>query len=233
MFRLACAAFLATALVSPLASAKCAMGHLAPKVMTTAPIPAGGGIVVATLDVPYSEADEGDAVQPSWQLDVGDAKSAPKIDTLAPGLAVYRVPAGTGTIKLLDGTKVRATATFAKGDAPAALAAPKLEAVRHDRTYGRRASAFTTVTLDGAPPAGAVALVLADAKGKPRSYGLVEGTGTELRVYAQSRCSVLPNGTIESKMGDKVTLFWVDQSGRKSAPSKVIEITGKTEIDGD
>jgi len=89
------------------------------------------------------------------------------------------------------------------------------------------------VTLDGPPPAGVVALVLADAKGKPRSFGLVADAATEIQVYAHGRCGVVPNGTVESSIGDKVTLFWVDASGRKSPASKAMTITGKAAVETD
>ncbi len=212
------------------ASAKCAMSHLRPKVITTGPVVAGGGILVATEEVSYDQADRGDAIQPTWRF--AGTKSAPKIDILAPGLAVYRLPAATSTIKLVAGTTTIATATTST-DKPSALAAPNVKTVRHDRTSGRRASAYTRVTLDGAIPAGMVALVLADAKGTPRSFGLIDSTTQEIAVYSHRRCGTVPNNTIESSIGDKVTLMWVDQSGRVSPASKVITVTGKTTGTGD
>ncbi|MBL0218575.1 MAG: hypothetical protein IPQ07_32445 [Myxococcales bacterium] len=207
------------------AAAKCAMSHLRPEVLSTDEIAPGGGIVVATEQASYDEPDEGDAVQPTWQLEIGGTRSAPKIDTLAPGLAVYRVPASATAATLFDGKTVRGKITIGTTKA-AALAAPKVKGIRHDKSMGRRASAYTTVTLDGAPPAGMVALVLTDAKGTPRSFGVVEDGAAELRVYAHSRCGVVPNNTVESKIGDKVKLFWVDRNGRKSPVSKIVTITG-------
>jgi hypothetical protein len=218
-------ALLFAVLASSPADAKCAMSHLRPTVVTTGGIIAGGGFLVATVQAPYDVKDEGEAAQPTWQVEAGGTKFLPTIDTLAPGLVVYRVPMA-GDAVLLDGATVVAKLTATKGN-PAPLAAPKVKAIRHDKRLGRRASAYTKVTLDGAPPAGAVALVLTDAKGTARSYGLVE-SDTEITVYAHARCGVVPNNTIESKSGDKVKVFWVDQSGRVSAPSKAITITGKT-----
>jgi len=232
MARLASLLALAALVVSssPVA-AKCAMSHLRPSIVTSAPIVAGGGIVVATVQARYDETDEGDAVQPTWRLDLGGTQSAPKIDVLAPGLAVYRVPSTAGAASLVAGKTVLTEVTTSK-DKPAALAAPTITSIVHTRTLGRRASAFTTVTLAAAPPAGMVALVLADAKGKPRSFGLVDGS-TEVTVYAHHRCGVVPNNTVESRPGDKVTLFWVDQSGRLSPASKVVTITGTTKTQED
>jgi hypothetical protein len=208
------------------AVAKCAMSHLRPKVITSVAIPAGGGIVVATEQVSYDVEDQGDAVQPTWRLEIDGKRTAPKIDTLAPGLAVYRLPASATKATLIDGKTVIGSVTTTTAPR-AALAAPRVKSIRHDKTVGRRSSAYTTVKLDAAPPPGMVALVLADAKGTPRSYGLVEDTATEVRVYAHSRCGVVPNNTVESAAGDRVTLFWVDQAGRTSPASKVVTITGK------
>lgn len=230
MVRLA-SLFAVLALASSPVDAKCAMSHLRPKVITTQGIIAGGGILVATEQVPYSVKDEGDAQQPTWQLEANGSKTAPTMDTLAPGLVVYRVTTA-GDASLVDGAKVIAKVTASKGN-PAPLAAPKVKSIRHDKFVGRRASAYTRVTLDGAPPAGAVALVLTDAKGTARSFGLVEGVGPEVTVYEHSRCGVVPNNTVESRIGDKVKVFWVDQSGRVSPASKTTRVTGKTSNNGD
>ena len=217
-------ALVALAASSAPVAAKCAMSHLRPKVVTTAPT-VGGGIVVATEQVSYDVKDEGDATQPTWKLEMGGSSSAPKIESLAPGLAVYRLPATAGTATLLDGKTVIAKVTTSKAK-PTMLPAPKIKSITHDVTTGRRSSAFTTAIIDGAPPAGAVALVLADAKGTARSFGLV-GTDSKITVYAHGRCGVVPNNTVESTLGDKVTLFWVDQSGNKSPASAVIKVGGK------
>ncbi len=230
MVRLA-SLFAVLALASSPVDAKCAMSHLRPKVVTTGAIIAGGGFLVATEQVSYDVTDEGDATQPTWKLLAGGATTAPTLTTLAPGLVVYGVPMA-GDVSLVVGTTVLAKLTSTKGN-PARLAAPSVKRIRHDKTVGRRSSAYTRVTLAAAPPAGATALVLTDAKGTARSFGLVEGTGTEVTVYAHSRCGVVPNTTIESAIGDKVKVFWVDHSGRVSPASKTITVTGKTDDRGD
>ena len=220
------------ALISPgLAEAKCAMSHLRPEVLTKE-ASAGGGIVVATEQVSYDVKDEGDAVQPTWKLSIGGASSAPKIDVIAPGLAVYRLPAAAGDATLLDGTTVIAKVTTVRTQ-PVQLLAPKVKGVRHEKTIGRRSSAYTIVALAGPVPDGAVAMVLADAKGKARSFGTVKAGDKEVTVYAHGRCGVVPNDTVESKPGEKVTLFWVDASGRVSPATKAITITGKPQVEND
>ncbi len=223
--------FAVLVLASAPVDAKCAMSHLRPKVVSAQAIVAGGGILVATEQVPYSVKDEGDATQPTWRLVVNGSKTAPTLDTLAPGLVVYRVTTA-GDASLVDGANVIAKVTASKSN-PATLAAPKVKSIRADKTLGRRASSYTRVTLDGAPPAGAVALVLTDAKGTARSFGLVGGIGPEVTVYEHSRCGVVPNDTVESSIGDKVKVFWVDQSGRVSPASKTTTVTGKAADSGD
>ena len=77
-----------------------------------------------------------------------------------------------------------------------------------------------------AVPADTIALVAFDAKTKTaRSFARITNATTELFIYAQGRCSALPNGTIASKAGDKLVLRWVDKYGRWSAPSKSITVT--------
>jgi hypothetical protein len=143
---------------------------------------------------------------------------------------VYRLPAAAGDATLLDGTNVIAKVTTIRTQ-PAQLTAPKVKGVRHEKTIGRRASAYTMVALDGAVPEGVVAMVLADAKGKARSFGLVSKDAKEVTVYAHPRCGVVPNNTVESKVGDKVTLFWVDANGRRSPASRAVTVTGKKPVD--
>jgi hypothetical protein len=76
-------------------------------------------------------------------------------------------------------------------------------------------------------------MVLADAKGKARSFGVVSKDDKEVTVYAHPRCGVVPNDTVESKVGDRVTLFWVDASGRRSPASKAVTVTGKRPVETD
>lgn len=219
-------ATLFAALASAPADAKCRMSVLSAKILTEGPIAATGGFVVAEVDRDDDADTTETAVQPTWTLEVGGAKSAPKIDTIAPGLVVYRVPK-EGEAKLLAGKKVLATAT-AGATAPA-MPAPKVKLITHTKTLGRRSSTFTRAILSAPPPPGAIAMVLADAKGKARSFGLVEENAQVVTVYAHPRCGVVPNDTIESSGGDRVKLFWVDGSGRTSPASKLVTISRQAE----
>jgi hypothetical protein len=88
------------------------------------------------------------------------------------------------------------------------------------------------VELAARPPAGVVAIVLVDATGKPRSFGLVEA-GAPLVAYDRSRCGVLPDGTTESAHGDQVTVFFVDKYGFKSKHSNVVKVVAKVQHQGE
>ena len=215
------------ALAPQIADAKCAPMNQVPKVLAkdvTAPI--GGGVLVATDQVPYSVEDRGEALQPEWSFSNGSTRTKGATVQLAPGLVVYR---GKGALTDGKETFARLTNTAAK---PTALPTPKLVKVTHTATRGRRPHAETVIELAAPPPQEVVAIVLADAAGKPRSYGLVEA-GQPLTVYEHGRCGVLPNNTVESKLGDTVTVFFVDKYGFKSAVSNKVKVRGTVDKVGD
>jgi len=228
-FQITTAVFLsAIALMPRSVDAKCAMQHQQPKVLTqavAAPVD-GGGIVVGTQSVPYDLPERGEALQPTWGFLTGRDLMQPVITVLAPGLVVYRVQPNTRTTgELTDGTAVIAKLTFTK-DKVARLPAPRVKAIRQSTADDRRWSPTTSVTLDGTVPADAVAIVLFDAKRKARSWREVTAGASEVEAFARGRCEVVPNGTVESRVGDKVSVAWVDRYGRLSAASKLVTIQG-------
>ncbi len=210
-------------LVPTTAGADCAMTGLVAKVLTQpdAVLAADGGIVVGAATEMRAPLDDGDvAVHADWQFVVPKGTITPQIESLAPGLAVYRASVDTLELKTATGDAlVKATRS---GDKREKLAAPKIKSIKYDAPVSRRSIQRVEVTLDGAAPTGAIALVLADAKGKAKSWGPV--AGAVLYPYLQRDCLALPNGTLPSAKGDKVTLFWVDESGRKSAATKPVVI---------
>jgi hypothetical protein len=204
------------------ADADCAMIGLVPKVLSAPDVVFvdGGGIVVGAVAEERGSLESGDvAIQPGWKFVVPKGTIAPTIDALAPGLAVYKTSADTVELQNAEGEALAKATRGAKRDK---LAAPKVKTIKYDAPISRRSIVRIEVTLDGAAPAGAIALVLADAKGKPKSWGPV--AGTVLYPYLQRDCRTLPNGTQPSKKGDKITLFWVDESGRKSAFTRPMTI---------
>jgi hypothetical protein len=221
------AALLASLATPAAARAECAVAGLVPAVLsrTTTELPDDGGIVVGAFsqggNLPSGEV----AVQPSWRLAVGKTQITPKVDVIAPGLAVYRGLGRAGDVALVDGkgkelAKVRATS----GKRPA-LAAPAVKTLSFEQTQHRRSSTKIAAAFDEIPPS-AVALVIADEKGKPRSWGATSraGKGTVYPLDIAS-CAALPNGTEMTKAGDKVTLFWVDDAGRVSPATRPIVVT--------
>lgn len=204
------------------ADADCALIGLTPKVLSApdVAIADGGGIVVGAVSEDRAPLDNGDiAVQTDWKFVVPKGTITPAIESLAPGLAVYKTTADTVELQNATGEALAKATRAAKRDK---LAAPKIKEIRYDAPISRRSVVKVEVTLDGTAPPGAIALVLADAKGKARSWTKAEGT--VLTPYYQRDCLALPNGTQPSKKGDRVTLFWVDASGRKSAFTKPMTI---------
>jgi hypothetical protein len=206
----------------------CAMRKLVPAVLTPpdSAIPIEGGVVVGAVHVSGERHAVGDvAVQAGWRFVIEGATLAPKIESLAPGLAVYRLPATATRVQLRDGDAVLVKIAFGE-DKPLALAAPKIKTIAH--TAGRGTSSFEEieVSLGEAVPPGAVALVLADAKGQPRSWGRVDAGGTSAKVYYRSRCQPLRKGSVESVPGDQVTVYWIDRAGRRSPAASATVIAG-------
>jgi hypothetical protein len=214
-------ALLVLLLAPAYAAADCALLGLVPKVLTApdAALAADGGIVVGAVSEDRASLDDGEiTVQPGWKFVVPRGTITPAIETLAPGLAVYR--ASTDTLELQNeaGETLAKATRSTKRDK---LAAPAVKSIKYDAPMSRRSVVRIEVTLAATPP-GVIALVLADAKGRPKSWG--PAVGAVFYPYLQRDCLVLPNGTVPSKKGDKVTLFWIDDSGRKSALTKPLTI---------
>lgn len=211
------------------AGADCAVSGLEARVLTPAAtvVPVDGGIVVGAFNASRGKLDPGDAaVLPGWRLRVGNDVVKPQIKQIAPGLAIYRVAVANAFDAKLEDDQHAVVATVKparRGGDP--LAAPAIKRISFVDQHNRHSSTRVTVELAGDAPAGAIALVLADAKGAPRSWTVAGGT--TLSVFATSDCAVLPNGTVPSKAGDKVTLFWLGADGRVSPATKPLVIAAK------
>lgn len=210
------------------ADALCAMPRMHPAVLNDGvAAPDDGGLLVVT-EIDHLPGNEGEAFQPDWRFKTAKTNEKPTLVTLAPGLVRYALPAKVAAAELHDGTQARGKITRATAALPA-LAAPKVAKIHHETFRTRRGNgAITTVVLDGAAPADVVALVVLDAKtGKPRSFGRATAGATEVTVYSQGRCSALPNGTVETRAGERVTLLWVDKHGRSSPATKPVTVARK------
>ena len=221
----------ALALAPNVAAGDCASMPLQAQIVTKAgaEIPSDGGILVATrwTNGPMTGTTE-DPVHSGWRLR-GKKLTAPKIDLLAPGLAVYRVTFdGPAAMELEDEDhKIVANVSASKAK-PSAIAAPKPRSIVFAATMSRHSSQVATATLTADPPAGASALVIVNAKGQATSWSAVV-PGRVQTPYAHQDCAMLPNGSSAPVVGEKVTMFWVMTDGRSSAPSKAIKVTGKFE----
>lgn len=222
------------------ADADCALIGLEAKVITKPDVEVwpDGGVVVMAAPKMGGKLEKGDAaINKSWRFKGSDAE--PTFVSIAPGLAVIRPPrdaAGRAIGgELVDGkTSLFSVKLASKKLGP--LAPPAVKKITHQQQVNRRTSARVTVELASVPPK-AVALVLLDAKGTPRSFGTINVAdplggvappANTVWAYANHECRALPNGTVPSNPGDVVTVMFVDETGRVSPPSKPFTITKQT-----
>jgi hypothetical protein len=222
-------------LVAPDADAKCAMMGLAPEVLTpkSAVIAPEGGIVVGAVSEQDASLDDKDAAeQPGWRLRVGSRVEQPVTLTLAPGLVVYKLPDAAKDVALINDRRAM-VGNVSVGPKTAVLGAPKIKKIVHEARQGKRPFATVQIELSAPAPAGVIALVIADSKGKTRSWGQAQPGTTSVFGYERRRCQVLSNNTVESRPGDKISVYWIDAGGRKSAASTatVVTKTGDSEDD--
>lgn len=226
MHRFSLVAALVLALSPDLAAGDCASMPLGAQVVTKAgaEVPTDGGILVATT---YKAETKGekfeDPVRPGWRLR-GKKLVAPKIDLLAPGLAVYRVAfEGKAALQLEDENRKVMTTVKPSTAKLAAIPAPKVKSIVYTQTVSRHARQFAAATLTEDPPAGAVAIVLVDARGRATSWADA-AAGREQTPYQHNDCAMLPNGTSAPVAGENATLFWVMADGRRSPASKPVKV---------
>lgn len=223
----------------PGAGAKCARVVLEPELLTHGGdvIPGGGGVLFGyTNSTDYDQASSGDdpSFDASYRFILRKRKIKPSYEQLAPGLGVYRFGKITGTKAVAismtgAGGKVGAFKARKKTSRPR-FSAPGATAltltVKSGYRWGDEITA--TVTLDAAPPAEAVALImyLGDTeKVEPISWANVKGGTSTSVVIFQSRnhCGGNPAGMAAPKAADLVSFAWVDQFGRRSARSAAVK----------
>lgn len=185
-------------------------------------LPADGGLLLVTT---FEYANKPPPKRDTWRLLVDGTETTVKPVVLAPGLEVYRLPASAKAGELREGSTTLAAVTVAGGRVPA-LGAPKVaKATTMTSIRPRFTATRVTVTLTTEVPADAIALVIADAKtGKAHAFGRIIPTTNTVDVYAQGRCSALPNGTVEPRAGARYVVRWVDKHGRLSASSKAFTL---------
>lgn len=178
------------------------------------PITLDGGIVIGE-DYRLG-ADDQPAATYVFKTTTGPQK--PSVTVLAPGLVRYGVPAGVAEADLMNGD---AEVAHAKLDrTPGPLAEPLVTEARLHVTErnGDRVTSLA-VSVDATSTKG-VALILLDAKGeKPLAY-----TKSTAMFTLAARCRKVPAGTTAVKVGDSVTVRWVDAWGRLSPISRPIKV---------
>ena len=189
-----------------------------------------GGVLVAATRLKRDTQDKSPGNKPGWKVRVGGKKLAPKIDTLAPGLFVYRMPFDSQTtpIEMEDEKGAVVAKVFGSKAKVAVYDAPAVTKLEFVKNGTRRSSQMVTATLSVEPPADTYALVIANAKGQAISWYPVNVASAKVQHgYMHDYCEVLPDGMTAAMPGEKVTLFWINTTGRASTPTKPITVGGK------
>lgn len=212
------------ALAAPVSAEPCPPMANYPHALTRADteIVDGGGIVVGALP----ERDDGKPDPRGAVADWKFNKKAAVVTHLAPGLDVVAASAA-GTLASKDGDAQVAVKHAAK-TAPILVAPAVSKIERYAPERVKHPYVETVAQLSGDPPASAIAIVVFDKAGKVgRSWGSVAANQKDLHIYTSGGCAPLPDGTVDSKVDDEITLAWVDSSGRLSKLSAPIKVQKK------
>ncbi len=238
---------LAVALAAAPAHAKCARVLLVPQVLTHPgdPIPKNGGILVgwdeSTADGAERYVGHDPAVNTDWIMVTGPRRQQPKIEVLAPGLAVYRArPIAAGRSRALvlrdrgaGGAKLGTWTATTKTAAKLATA-PRARAITTTTTQstggrGPREVTVTSLELDAPAPTSAAAVIayrVVAGQATPIAWARVgPGLPDPIQLYrSPGRCGTEPDGLTAPQPGDEVALAWVDRVGNLSprSPSVIV-----------
>ncbi len=209
---------------SRLAAAECKVVDFRPNILTPATTNLGphGGVVIAELEFGGRRAIE--TKPATWRFRTGSHTAPATVTTIAPGLTVYTPPIRDASVVLEDGDHKVLVSVTAVGSKTAELAAPVVTHVKFSKSHERHRSENAWVELAGDPPDGAVALVVFDKAGKPRSFGSVATHAKQVTIYSASDCGGPVAGTIASQAGDEIRLAWLDAHGalsKRTAPIRV------------
>jgi hypothetical protein len=224
MVRLLALAVVSAALVQP--AAACPRPNLVDVPLTRdgTNIPAGGGVVIATINGPDRGASDG-------RLVAGRDNIEQKREYVAPGLTVVVAkPQANRAIEFvgLDG---KALLKLTQGPVAARHAPPKLVAVKStlppppkgdaERLQVYEPSGQLSVELGDAPPDDVIALVLSTGG---QGFAWLEpqkGQKTYTLYVGGKRCVPGPGGVAQ---GTAVTAAWLDTTGRMSAATKAVRV---------
>lgn len=218
---------------APVAAGPCAVEAFGPVPISngTVAIAEGGGVIVA-LEIGGFAPKPGTSAgveQPGWRFKDVNTLKQPVVRTIAPGLAVYGLPAGGGAVLTLVDDQGRQVTSLKRALAERReLPAPKLSRVRvqTSTTPGPRASSSTVAMATfGDAPADAMLVVLYEVPTKsapvPLSWGRVAAGDRQTVVYQSGgRCRPAIPGVVAPTAKTNVAIAWVDSSGRVSPLSK-------------
>lgn len=214
-------------LTQPVAAEPCAMMGLESRALRPdTSVSPEGGIVIGELPTMINDTKP-TPDRSSWKVRVKGKEVTAKVDPIAPGLVVYRPPAGATTYEVMNAKNKRAAqGKLAKGTAAALLDAPRVTAVVSGESHGRHPSVFVNVEIEGVPPKTAIALVLSKAKGAALSWGQVSPEASVVNVYSTGGgcVSKFSDGTVVAQPGELVVAFWVDELGRRSRVSPTVVV---------
>lgn len=228
----------AIAIPSASSAGPCAIRPLAAHPMTVANtvIPPGGGVMVSLSEGEWDGPIQSDLSKTGWKFVDGAKQVDPVIRVIAPGLAVYEPPAGKTAIKL--GVGMRRFAFQRTADAKPLLPAPVATAIGYaggNVPVGPRQSPVFTnrVKLEAARPNDAVAIIVFTVDKTPVATSWTTafnhtGAKGELEVYrSPGRCETPVPGLVPVLPGTKVTVAWVDATGRIGAKSKELTVVAR------
>lgn len=189
----------------------CRVAEPTPVILTpaTATIDETGGIVVAN---PPANA---------WELTQASIAQKLGLRSIAPGLVAIALPTN-GMFELRDEKHVVIASATRGPVTTKPLPAPKPTAVKLAAAKQRGRDTTITALFTAKPPPSAVALIVY-VKGKPRTWGRVTGA-TSVAVFRGSCQTTPPHGTVAPRLGETVTLVWLDETGHVSAASAAIKI---------
>jgi hypothetical protein len=209
----------AVALLASDAQSKCLRLPMKPVVLTKADakISPGGGVLVA---IGYGKQDEPEVrsvEQRGWRFKHGGQATEPVIKVLAPGLAVYEVPADQAT--LVDAKRELIKVSRMTN---AAMGVPKPTLHSATATQGSDDPRWTPSTrlvlkLSSPVPANVMGMIVY-VGGKPVTWTVVGRDSKSIDFASGGHCANDIPGSSVPTSGD-ITVAWLDAHGRVSVQS--------------
>ncbi len=209
------------------------MTELAPAPITKdgEALPADGGVLVGFTSIVRGDKLDGDpSRQPGWKLAADGKPVAVTVDTLAPGLTVYRPKAGSSALVVSDADGKRLLAVTRDGRPSPQLKAPRPIRITTAEVFaGRGMGRELHATLATPAPETAIAVIAYAVRKNQRvalSFGMLDRDDrTTVVPYTDPpHCAWNPPGMEIAKPGEAVMLAWVDRAGHVSPVSTPVKV---------